>query len=145
MNACASLDHILHTVRPPAALADRPYLQPVYDEPEFVVRNIWRLYGGWWDGNPATLKPPPEAKLAHEVVALAGPEALMDRITTLLQRGDDEALRLAAQLAEWLVLNRPDSARARELRAEVYTARVTAERSTMAKGVFGWAVRDSAL
>src|SRR3954467_1195990 len=144
MNAGARLDEVLHTVRPPAALADRPYLQPVYDEPEFVVRNIWRLYGGWWDGNPATLKPPPEAKLAHEVVALAGPEALMGRISTLLQRGDDEALRLAAQLAEWLVLNRPDSARARELRAEVYTARVAAERSTMAKGVFGWAVRDSA-
>jgi alkyl sulfatase BDS1-like metallo-beta-lactamase superfamily hydrolase len=135
---------VLHTVRPPAALADRPYLQPVYDEPEFVVRNIWRLYGGWWDGNPATLKPPLEAKLAHEVVALAGPEALIERITTLLQRGDDEALRLAAQLVEWLALNRPDSARARELRAEVYAARVAVERSTMAKGVFGWAVRESA-
>src|SRR3954467_14516963 len=119
MNAGARLDEVLHPVRPPAALAERPYLQPVYDEPEFVVRNIWRLYGGWWDGNPATLKPPPEAKLAHEVVALAGPEALMDRIATLLQRGDDEALRLAAQLAEWLVLNRPASARARHLRTEV--------------------------
>jgi alkyl sulfatase BDS1-like metallo-beta-lactamase superfamily hydrolase len=144
MNAGARLDDVLHTVRPPAELADRPYLQPVYDEPEFVVRNIWRLYGGWWDGNPATLKPPPEAKLAHEVVALAGPEALLDRTATLLQRGDEEALRLAAQLAEWLILNRPESARARELRAEVYAARVATERSTMAKGVFGWAVRDSA-
>jgi alkyl sulfatase BDS1-like metallo-beta-lactamase superfamily hydrolase len=144
MNAGARLDEVLHTVRPPAALADRPYLQPVYDEPEFVVRNVWRLYGGWWDGNPATLKPPPETKLAHEVVALAGPEALIDRATTLLQRGDDEALRLAAQLAEWLTLNRPDSAAAHELRARVYTARVNAERSTMAKGVFGWAVRESA-
>jgi alkyl sulfatase BDS1-like metallo-beta-lactamase superfamily hydrolase len=144
MNAGARLDEVLHTVRPPAALADRPYLQPVYDEPEFVVRNIWRLYGGWWDGNPATLKPPPEAKLAHEVVALAGPEALIERARTLLQRGDDEALRLAAQLAEWLTQNRPDSAAAHELRARVYTARVNAERSTMAKGVFGWAVRESA-
>jgi alkyl sulfatase BDS1-like metallo-beta-lactamase superfamily hydrolase len=144
MNSGARLDEVLHTVRPPAALADRPYLQPVYDEPEFVVRNVWRLYGGWWDGNPATLKPPPEAKLAHEVVRLAGAEALIERTTTLLQRGDDEALRLAAQLAEWLILNRPESTRARELRAEVYAARVAAERSTMAKGVFGWAVRDSA-
>jgi alkyl sulfatase BDS1-like metallo-beta-lactamase superfamily hydrolase len=144
MNAGARLDEVLHTVRPPAALADRPYLQPVYDEPEFVVRNIWRLYGGWWDGNPATLKPAAEVKVAHEVVGLAGPEALIERATTLLQRGDDEALRLAAQLAEWLTLNRPDSAAAHELRAEVYTARVRAERSTMAKGVFGWAVRESA-
>ncbi|MGH9017907.1 MAG: MBL fold metallo-hydrolase, partial [Acidimicrobiales bacterium] len=69
MNAGARLDEILHTVRAPAALLDRPYLRPVYDEPEFVVRNIWRLYGGWWDGNPATLKPAPEAALARELAA----------------------------------------------------------------------------
>ncbi|HET7530608.1 MAG TPA: alkyl sulfatase dimerization domain-containing protein [Mycobacteriales bacterium] len=143
MNSGARLDEILHSVAPPAELADRPYLQPVYDEPEFVVRNVWRLYGGWWDGNPATLKPAAEATLAHEVVDLAGAEVLIERATALLERGDDEALRLAAHLAEWLTLDRPDSARAHELRADVYAARVTAERSTMAKGVFGWAVRES--
>jgi hypothetical protein len=48
MNEGATLAEILHTVRPPQELADRPNLQPVYDEPEFVVRNVWRLYGGWW-------------------------------------------------------------------------------------------------
>ena len=41
------------------APARTPYLQPVYDEPEFVVRNLWRLYGGWYDGDPAHLKPAP--------------------------------------------------------------------------------------
>jgi len=54
MNAGATLEQILAEVRPPAHLVDRPYLQPVYDEPEFVVRNVWRLYGGWWDGVPRT-------------------------------------------------------------------------------------------
>src|SRR4051812_15886002 len=61
MNAGASLDEILHTVRPPVKLADRPYLQPVYDEPEFVVRNIWRLYGGGGGGNPGAPQPAPAA------------------------------------------------------------------------------------
>ena len=56
MNAGARLDEAIHTVTPPAHLMARPYLQPVYDEPEFVVRSVWRLYGGWWDGNPATLE-----------------------------------------------------------------------------------------
>ena len=59
MNAGARLDEIVHTVRGPQHLLDRPYLRPVYDEPEFVVRNVWRLYGGWWDGDPAHLKPAP--------------------------------------------------------------------------------------
>jgi glyoxylase-like metal-dependent hydrolase (beta-lactamase superfamily II) len=70
MNRGGRLDDAIHSVRPPAGLEARPYLRPVYDEPEFIVRNIWRLYGGWWDGNPATLKPAPERALAAE---LAGP------------------------------------------------------------------------
>ena len=51
MNAGATLDDIVHTVTAPPALLERPYLRPIYDEPEFVVRNLWRLYGGWYDGN----------------------------------------------------------------------------------------------
>jgi alkyl sulfatase BDS1-like metallo-beta-lactamase superfamily hydrolase len=47
MNAGETLDAIVQGVRVPAHLLERPYLRPVYDEPEFVVRNVWRLYGGW--------------------------------------------------------------------------------------------------
>jgi len=72
MNAGATLDEILHTVHAPPELLERPYLRPVYDEPEFVVRNVWRLYGGWHDGNPSRLKPAPDAAVAAEVAALAG-------------------------------------------------------------------------
>ncbi|HEY8058662.1 MAG TPA: alkyl sulfatase dimerization domain-containing protein, partial [Acidimicrobiales bacterium] len=72
MNAGQALDTIVHEVRVPQAVLDQPWMQPVYDEPEFVVRNIWRLYGGWYDGNPATLKPAREAALAAELADLAG-------------------------------------------------------------------------
>ena len=51
-------------MKPPAHLLERPYLRPVYDEPEFVVRNVYRLYGGWWDGNPANLKPARDAEVS---------------------------------------------------------------------------------
>src|SRR5205814_7549093 len=37
MNEGARLDEIVHTVHAPAHLLERPYLQPIYDEPEFVV------------------------------------------------------------------------------------------------------------
>jgi alkyl sulfatase BDS1-like metallo-beta-lactamase superfamily hydrolase len=144
MNAGASLDEILHTVRPPADLAGRPFLQPVYDEPEFVVRNIWRLYGGWWDGDPASLKPPPASALAAEVVGLAGADAVSARVEELLAAGGDDALRLAGRLAQWLVEADPQSATAHDIRARTYAARVAVERSTMSKGVFGWAQRESA-
>jgi alkyl sulfatase BDS1-like metallo-beta-lactamase superfamily hydrolase len=143
MNEGASLDQILHTVRGPAQLAGRPYLQPVYDEPEFVVRNIWRLYGGWWDGNPAALKPAPQSQLAHELVTLAGAVPLAERAEALLAAGDDTSLRLAGHLVELLVDADPSSPAAHKLRARVYGTRRQAERSTMSQGVFGWAERES--
>ena len=85
MNAGGRLDDAIHAVRVPAALEARPFLQPVYDEPEFIVHTVWRQYGGWWDGNPATLKPAPERALAAELAALAGGAgALADRALELL-------------------------------------------------------------
>ncbi len=85
MNSGARLDEAIHSVHPPPELAAKPYLRPVYDEPEFVVRTVWRLYGGWWDGNPATLKPARERALAQELADLSGgPSVLADRALALL-------------------------------------------------------------
>ena len=93
MNSGARLDEVIHTVAPPARLMERPYLRPVYDEPEFIVRTVWRLYGGWWDGNPATLKPAPERALALELAELAGGAGVLaDRALALLDgRAPDRA------------------------------------------------------
>jgi len=144
MNEGARLSVILHTVRPPADLEDRPYLQPVYDEPEFIVRSVWRLNGGWWDGNPATLKPAPEAELATELATLAGgASTLCDRALWLLEVGDDAALRLACHLAELAWLASPLDPAVCEVRRAVFSARAEAATSTMAKGVYRWAARES--
>ncbi|MGB1191117.1 MAG: alkyl sulfatase dimerization domain-containing protein, partial [Pseudomonadales bacterium] len=72
MNEGAKLDEIVQEVRIDPAELEKPYLRPTYDEPEFVIRNIWRMYGGWYDGNPAHLKPAPEKTLALELAQLAG-------------------------------------------------------------------------
>ena len=135
----------LHTVRAPAHLADRPYLRPVYDEPEFVVRGIWRRYGGWWDGNPASLKPASEVALAGELADLAGgPGVLAERALALAaDDGSDGALRLAGHLAELAWLAAPGDPGIAEVRRDVFARRAAAATSTMAQGVFGWAARES--
>jgi alkyl sulfatase BDS1-like metallo-beta-lactamase superfamily hydrolase len=141
MNAGARLDDIVHTVRAPAELLERPYLRPVYDEPEFVVRTVWRLYGGWYDGNPAHLKPAPDAVLAAELASLAGGAGVLaDRAEALAAEGD---LRLAGHLAELAVQAAPDDAGAHRVRAEVFARRAGEELSTMSKGVFSWAADES--
>ena len=141
MNAGASLDEIVHTVRVPDEALARPFLRPLYDEPEFVVRNVWRRYGGWWDGDPAHLKPSPAAVLARELAALAGGAgALARRADEVADAGD---LRLACHLAELAGLAAPDDGDVHAVRAAVYELRRREERSLMAKGIFASAVRES--
>jgi glyoxylase-like metal-dependent hydrolase (beta-lactamase superfamily II) len=156
MNAGARLDEILHEVRAPAALLERPYLHPVYDEPEFVVQNVWRQYGGWWDGNPSTLKPAPETSLAMELAALAGgPGVLAERALSLSNSvGDGGAggersadvpvgLRLAAHLVELAALAAPADPGVHRVRAQIFSRCAAAATSTMARGIFNWAARSS--
>lgn len=133
MNQGATLDRVLGEVAAPPALLARPYLSPVYDEPEFIVRNLYRLYGGWWDGNPAHLKPAREVDLAKELCALAGGATVLARRAESLAAAGD--LALAAHLVELAATAAPES-EILALRKAIYTQRAAGERSLMARGVF---------
>jgi len=141
LNAGQSLYQILEEVRPPAALEARPYLRPVYDEPEFIVRNLWRCFGGWHSGVPSELKPAPRAQLARELAQLSGGvDKLLARAQSLLAAGD---ARLAAHLADWAAEAAPGSREAHAVRAAVYGALVKQASSTMSRGIYGAAARES--
>ena len=141
MNQGATLDTCLGEVRVPGHLEGLPWLQPSYDDPEFVVHNIWRLYGGWYDGDPSHLKPAPAAALASELVSLAGgTSAVVARADELLSTGD---LRLAGHLAELAWQADPTDAAAIEVRRVVNEARSEAESSVMARGIFSWAAAEA--
>jgi alkyl sulfatase BDS1-like metallo-beta-lactamase superfamily hydrolase len=141
MNQGARLDDVVHAVRAPEHLLARPYLRPIYDEPDFVVRNIWRYYGGWYDGDPSHLKPAPAPAFANEIAALAGGATrLAERARELAADGD---LRLAGHLAELAAQAAPDDKGVHATRAEVFGARARDEASTMSKGIFSWAAQES--
>ena len=141
MNSGVPLDEIVHGVTVPEETLQLPYLRPMYDEPEFVIRNIWRLYGGWWDGNPARLKPPSDAAVGAEIAALAGGvRPLIDRALELSGSGDH---RLACQVIEYAAAAEPESHAVHEARATIYSARRAVETSLMAKGIFRSATADS--
>jgi alkyl sulfatase BDS1-like metallo-beta-lactamase superfamily hydrolase len=141
MNAGQTLDEIMHEVTVPADALDKPWLHPVYDEPEFVVRNIWRLYGGWWGQDPSDLKPAPRAALAGELAGLAGGvQPFVDRAVELADAGE---FRLACHLVELAVQAEPDHLGAHAARADIYQRRRDTELSLMAKGVYAAAAADS--
>ncbi len=140
MNGGATLDEIVQAVRVDDDLLRRPWLRPIYDEPEFVVRNVWRLYGGWWDGDPAHLKPPPADAVARELAELAGgADRLAARAQVCSEAGDH---RLACELVE-LAARAGDDPGLWTLRADLYRARAATESSLMARGVFTEAARAS--
>ena len=140
MNAGETLDTIIHKVKVPSEVLEKPYLRPLYDEPEFVVRNIWRLNGGWWDGVASHLKPAPNADLGAEIASLAGgPDVLMRRAMELL----DSDIRLACHLADLAGWAAPDDPAIHADREAVYEQRRNVEKSLMSKGIFKAAARDS--
>lgn len=141
MNAGATLDTIIHSVKVPQQVLDKPYLRPFYDEPEFVVRNIWRLYGGWWDGAASRLKPAPDAEVGAELAQLAGgAEILMRRSLELMNLGE---IRLACHLADLAGWAAPDDAAIHADRAIIYNKRRDLEMSLMSKGIYKAAARES--
>ena len=139
MNQGSTIYDIIAKVKPPEDLAKRPYLQPVYDEPEFITRTIWRLYGGWYTGVPSEVKPAPRAEQGRELAALAGGVSkLVERAQTLANEGN---FRMACHLVDWAVDAEPNNAEVRQVRSAIYAKRTDAETSTMAKGIFSAVAR----
>ncbi len=133
MNAGERGSTIARDVAPPAHLAGRSYLEPLYDRPEFIVRNLLRLHGGWWNGNPAELLPAREDALSREIAALAG------GVTALVSRGRAllaTDLVMACHLAEWAALAAPDDPAAHALKRDAFTARASTESSLMGRNIF---------
>jgi alkyl sulfatase BDS1-like metallo-beta-lactamase superfamily hydrolase len=127
------LDTILHSVEVPERLRTLPYLQPVYDHPQFLVRNVWRRYGGWHDGEPDNLLPAPRRRQAEVWVDLAGgEEAVLRKASDLAAAGE---LDVACHLVEFAVLAAPESTAAHEVRAQVYEARAATQTSSMARNI----------
>ena len=141
MNEGVALEEVVDRVEPPAELAAKPFLQPIYDEPEFIVRNVWRLYGGWYDGDPSHLKPAPPGELAAALAELSGgARRVADEARTRAESGD---LRLACDLVELAYAAAPDDPEVLSARAAIYEQRAAAEASTMSQGVYSWVARTS--
>ncbi len=135
------MDNILQSVAAPAELLAKPYLLPKYDDPEFVIHNIWHLYAGWFDGNPAHLKPAPDAKLGAELALLAGgADRLAQRAAELAAGGET---RLAAHLVELASSALPLDRDIQAIRAAVYEKCGAAETSLIGKALFAVYQRDA--
>ena len=141
MNKGATLDEVLRAVKVPAPYLAKPYLLPKYDDPEFLVRGIYHFYAGWFDGNPANLKPAKNADLASELARLAGGAAkLAERAAALAEEGQT---RLAVHIAEFASSAAPEDGRIQVIRGEVLRKAIDGESSLMGKAFLAVYERDA--
>ncbi len=142
MNQGATLDQVLHEVKADAEYLSKPYLRAKYDDPEFLVRAIYHLYAGWFDGNPAHLKPATAADLALELARLAGgAKKLANRAAVLAEQGNT---RVAAHLAEFASEAAPDDKSVQATRALVLRKCIDREGSLMGKAFLAVHEREAA-
>lgn len=78
MNAGLNEQQILATVRFPPELFAVPWMRPIYGDPSYIARDVYRSENGWWDRNPTSLHP-----AAPERVAIAVAEAITDKAAVL--------------------------------------------------------------
>lgn len=141
MNKGATLEDVLQAVKLPADYLAKPYLLPKYDDPEFLVRGIYHFYAGWFDGNPAHLKPVRTADLAAELADLAGgADKLAARAAALSQAGPS---RLAVHLAELAGAAAPGDRAIQAIRATVLRRLIEGETSLMGKAFLAVYAREA--
>ena len=141
MNAGQSPEQIFHEVEPDPELSTRPFLRVIYDHPKFIVRNLLRLWGGWWNGNAADLLPAPWQDQGREIATLSGGiEPLVARGRELLAGGE---VVMACHVAEWATQGDPGEAAAQELKRDAYRQRLAEAKETMTQGIYRAAMNDA--
>ena len=141
MNAGQEPEQIFHEVEPDPELSKRPFLRVNYDHPKFIIRNLLRLWGGWWNGNAADLLPATWEEQGRGIAELAGGiDGLVARGRSLLDSGD---LQMACHIAEWAARGHPEHTGAQELKRDAYRARLEAAKETMTQGIYRAAMNDA--
>ena len=140
LNAGLTHEDIVASIKIPEHLAKEPFVDPLYDRPEFIARNLIRRYGGWWNGFSSQLLPSKMADQSREIIRLAGGVApLVERARELI----DSDPALACHLAEWAALGAPEDRSAHECVIEVFGKRAESENSLMGRGLLSYAARKS--
>lgn len=122
---------IVRSVAIPAT--ESPWLQPVYDEAEFIARNVIRYFGGWYTGRPSELKPAPRADVGAAMAAVAGGT---EHLIAHMYRYAETDLRLACHLADFALEAAPGDPHVQDAVADIYERRADDQDSLMATNLY---------
>jgi hypothetical protein len=117
INKSVHITEMIHMVKLPDHLKNKPHLQFAYSRPEFFVFNTYRWYHGYFDGNPANLLPRPQKEVMDALMSTIGdPQKVLDKAAELLKA--DQA-QLGLEVLDVLLLSQPDNIPAKEMRLKL--------------------------
>ena len=137
MNQGKTLNFIIHNVKFKEDLMELPWLRPVYDDPEFLVRMIWRRYGGWWEGEYDRLFPAKRSDEASLWIELVG--SLDHVITKAIELNQQSNHRLAVHLIETAFYADPNNDKVHEARDKIYADFSLNQTSSMGRNILNHA------
>ncbi len=136
LNEGCWIEDIIDKIKVPEDLAQKPWLQPTYGHPTFVIHGVHRRYAGWYNGNPSELFPASSAEIAAEVVKLAGGDKILQEAHRLKADGK---IQLSLNVIDFLVKGTQDKSLQKEallLKSELLKARADEEPSYIARNIF---------
>ena len=137
MNQGKSLNQVLHEVEIPKKLMNNPWLTPIYDDPQFLIRMIWRRYGGWWDGEYDRLLPSPRKEEANAWVELSG--GIENIILKAKEQLNNKNYSVAAHLIETAFHANNTHEEMQKIRAEIYEKFSAVQSSSMGRNILNHA------
>ena len=120
----------------------RPYLLELYDHPKFIVRNLIRQWGGWWNGNAADLFPAPHDAQAREIIGAGRWDRAADR-TRPAGVGREPARHGRPSGGMGRPGGRRHIGKRKTLKRDVYERCMAASGNLMAQGVYRAAMNDA--
>ena len=115
---------ILHDIDFPAELFKKPWMLPIYGDPTYIVRDLFREENGWWDRNPTSLHPSLPSDAASAVLsAITDPISVIKKAEELRDSGE---IQLALHVIDLIALAKgedPIVIQSRELKAELLRLR----------------------
>ena len=142
MNQGKSLNQVLHEVSIPEDLMKHAWLKPIYDDPKFLIRMVWRRYGGWWDGEYDRLLPSSRNEEAAEWINLSG--GVEKVIEKALELTTQDKNSIAANLIETAYHAEPDNEEVHAARSHIYSEFSKKQSSSMGRNILNHASLASA-
>lgn len=136
LNEGCWIEEIIDKINIPEDLTKKPWLQPVYGHPTFIIHGVHRRYAGWYNGNPAELFPAKSTEIAAEVVKLVGVDRLVQEVNILRDGGK---IQLALNIIDFVIRGTEDDVERREallIKSELLNARANVEPSYIARNIF---------